>query len=319
MIKTAIQQRTVGSLLKEKRKERKLTIDQIAESTKIRREYLSALEEAEYSVFPSEVYLKGFLKNYAKYLGVSSEQALALYRRENVVKIKPKTNDLLNKIREKTKKLVITPNRIILVVIVVLILALIIYLSSYVGKILKKPTLKLSTPIVVDQEGEYTLESDKNTIEIQGEVDISSKITINGQEIGPSTQTTFNKTFDLTSNSNKFVIKVTSPFGRESQTTLTVNKTTASQGDSQNPAVTEIRAAVEILNDNTALTVFVDGAMKIDKSYNKNAKLDFVATDQISITSNKVGSFSVTVNGIQEKIEGKSAIFELIDGKILKK
>ena len=66
MIKSSFQLKTIGNLLKERRQERNLTLKQISEATKIRSEYLEALEKGDYSVFPSEVYIKGFLKNYAK-------------------------------------------------------------------------------------------------------------------------------------------------------------------------------------------------------------------------------------------------------------
>ena len=103
MIKTSFQLRTIGALLKERRKERKLTLGQISEITKIRSEYLKALEESNYDSFPSEVYLKGFLKNYAKFLGINTERALAMYRRERDFKKQPEvgvfnTKDLLKEL-----------------------------------------------------------------------------------------------------------------------------------------------------------------------------------------------------------------------------
>src|SRR5437762_14305971 len=50
--------------------------------TKIRVRYLSALESGDYRDLPGAVYTKGFLRNYAIYLGLDPEDVLRQWRRE---------------------------------------------------------------------------------------------------------------------------------------------------------------------------------------------------------------------------------------------
>ena len=50
--------------------------------TKIRARYLGALERGDYKELPGAVYTKGFLRNYALYLGLDPEDVLAQWRRE---------------------------------------------------------------------------------------------------------------------------------------------------------------------------------------------------------------------------------------------
>src|SRR5512132_2359335 len=50
--------------------------------TKIRVRYLSALEQGDYRDLPGAVYTKGFLRNYAIYLGLDPEYLIDLYRLE---------------------------------------------------------------------------------------------------------------------------------------------------------------------------------------------------------------------------------------------
>src|SRR5436305_4680812 len=50
--------------------------------TKIRARYLSALERGDYRDLPGSVYTKGFLRNYAIYLGLDPEDILRQWRRE---------------------------------------------------------------------------------------------------------------------------------------------------------------------------------------------------------------------------------------------
>ena len=50
--------------------------------TKIRARYLGALERGEYRELPGAVYTKGFLRNYALYLGLDPDEILVQWRRE---------------------------------------------------------------------------------------------------------------------------------------------------------------------------------------------------------------------------------------------
>ncbi len=50
--------------------------------TKIRARYLGALERGDYKELPGAVYTKGFLRNYALYLGLDPDDVLLQWRRE---------------------------------------------------------------------------------------------------------------------------------------------------------------------------------------------------------------------------------------------
>ena len=60
----------VGKQLAQARHQRGLTIDEAAHATKLRPDKILALENDDYASFASNAYAKGFLKNYARYLGV---------------------------------------------------------------------------------------------------------------------------------------------------------------------------------------------------------------------------------------------------------
>lgn len=71
---------TVGEILRSEREKKGLTIKDIEKATSIRALYLSAIEEDNYSVVPGEVYLKGFIRNYANYLGLDGQNIVNIYR-----------------------------------------------------------------------------------------------------------------------------------------------------------------------------------------------------------------------------------------------
>ncbi len=69
----------LGERLKAAREAKELTIDQVAEDSRIQRAYLEALESESFGAFSSELHTRGFLRTYASYLGIPSEEVLTLY------------------------------------------------------------------------------------------------------------------------------------------------------------------------------------------------------------------------------------------------
>lgn len=73
---------TVGEKLKEVRAQRKLSLEEVAKATKIRKEFLEAIEKGNYKLLPSSTYVQGFVKNYIDFLRLPRKEYLALFRRE---------------------------------------------------------------------------------------------------------------------------------------------------------------------------------------------------------------------------------------------
>src|SRR5512144_2924487 len=71
---------TIGQRLKEAREVKRLTLEKVFEATRIRVQYLRALEADDLSVMPSPVQARGYLRNYAEYLGLDVEQVLSELR-----------------------------------------------------------------------------------------------------------------------------------------------------------------------------------------------------------------------------------------------
>ena len=67
---------TIGKRLKTEREEQRLTLEKVFEATRIRVPYLQALEADDLSVLPSPVQARGYLRNYAEFLGLDFEQLL---------------------------------------------------------------------------------------------------------------------------------------------------------------------------------------------------------------------------------------------------
>jgi cytoskeleton protein RodZ len=70
----------LGEKLRTTREQKGFTFDQIARDTNITRRYLEALEKEDFSQFPGEPYLLGFLRNYGEYLGLDVQELISAYR-----------------------------------------------------------------------------------------------------------------------------------------------------------------------------------------------------------------------------------------------
>ncbi|TDY50544.1 cytoskeletal protein RodZ [Alicyclobacillus sacchari] len=69
----------LGQILRSKRESLGLTLDDIEERTKIRKRYVEALEDGDWSVLPGRVYARGFVRTYAEVLGLDGVELLQTY------------------------------------------------------------------------------------------------------------------------------------------------------------------------------------------------------------------------------------------------
>jgi cytoskeletal protein RodZ len=72
----------IGETLQAARERKGVDLYRAERDTKIRLRYLSALEDGDYAELPAPVYTKGFLRNYAIYLGLEPEDILERWREE---------------------------------------------------------------------------------------------------------------------------------------------------------------------------------------------------------------------------------------------
>jgi cytoskeletal protein RodZ len=69
----------LGAVLRKAREAKGMTLEDIQNQTKISRRYLEAIEEGDFTLIPGEVYLKGFIVNYANTVELDSKAILDEY------------------------------------------------------------------------------------------------------------------------------------------------------------------------------------------------------------------------------------------------
>lgn len=73
---------TLGEELKRLREHKGLSIREVAEATHIGGRFLQAIEADNYSILPGGIFNRGFVRSYARFIGLDEEQALVLYNQQ---------------------------------------------------------------------------------------------------------------------------------------------------------------------------------------------------------------------------------------------
>lgn len=112
-----------GNYLKHERELRGVLLQEISDNTKIPVRFLEALENNHFDKLPGEVFIKGFIRSYAKSIGTNEDEIIAVFdesvgkqRKEKVQKLEAERNRLY---KEKQKRL-----RIFLLIFISLVILL---------------------------------------------------------------------------------------------------------------------------------------------------------------------------------------------------
>lgn len=70
----------LGDRLKEARKVKGYTLDDLQDITKIQKRYLSSIEKEEYQAMPGSFYVRAFIKQYAEAVDLDADEMLSLYK-----------------------------------------------------------------------------------------------------------------------------------------------------------------------------------------------------------------------------------------------
>jgi len=325
MIKTAFELKTIGKLLEERRLSKKLRYDEIAEIIKINPEYLEALETANYSKFPSEVYVKGFLRNYARFLGIEPDHALALYRREQEISLTNPKIKMTDKIKRKGLDLSITKNKIVTAIVIIITILTLLYIGSYVFNIFQNPRLELSKPIELKagQTGEYI--SQKDTLILEGVSEIGNKLTINGQEYRVNSFEQFNIEIKLQEGKNNIYLVSENQIRRKSEILLTILYEKQETPDSKEVSITEepkekapISIRIEVIAEGAYLEAKIDNQLEVAKAFPVNEVVTFSAQEIFELFIPRTESINLFINNELQTITSPRLKYKVIDGSVSK-
>jgi cytoskeletal protein RodZ len=194
--------------------------------TKIRVRYLSALESGDYRDLPGAVYTKGFLRNYAIYLGLDPEDVLRQWRRERGEATAPEPAIVPPRpLAEPARPLNFSPSVVVAALLTAGVVLFFIYLSAQLLRYSRPPDLAVTNPAqaVIDVEESTTSYRLAGTSTAGATVSILTP----GQEQPYRTTAQSDGTWavqvDLRRGQNRFEISAVNPeTGKEAETPRTV-------------------------------------------------------------------------------------------------
>lgn len=194
-----------GQRLREERLKKGFTLEDISKATKIRTSFLLSIENGEYQNLPASTYVLGFVRNYAKYLGLPEKETMALVRREireeKDVKVLPegmaKEDFPIRRIRlQQAVKIAIFT-----------LLVLFGYILFQYRYAIISPPLKIAFP----QEGEVV---SSQTITVVGKTDPNATVFVNNEAAALDSNGNFKKTISAFVGKTTITVKAVNSFGK---------------------------------------------------------------------------------------------------------
>jgi len=196
----------VGEKLYEERVRKGYSLEEVSKATKIKSSFLQAIEKGEYKKIPSGTYAHGFVRNYARFLGLPEYETLALFKREyseeKLIKVLPE--GLARDDDFSFSKFKITQTLKIISLIFVLLLIYIIF--QYRAAIFD-PSLSVFSP-----KENSTISS--QTITVIGKTDPNTTVFVNSEPAALDKDGSFKKTIVVFPGRAKITVKSVNSFNR---------------------------------------------------------------------------------------------------------
>jgi cytoskeletal protein RodZ len=202
---------SVGEILAERRKQKKISLDMAAAATKISVKYLAALETGNYETLPDGIYARNFLREYGYYLGLNCKYLLKLLDLEtNLIKIKEQDKPVFSHQRPKRQYFFCLPKIMRNIILLIAIAAGFIYLGLRIKNIVAPPLLIIDFPA----ENYTTAE---NKIVISGQTESEARLFINGRETLSEKTGKFTAEISLKEGLNIISVKARKQYGKEAE------------------------------------------------------------------------------------------------------
>lgn len=196
----------IGATFSEERKRKNLTLSEVANTLRIKVAFLKAIEEGNFKALPPSAYAHGFVRNYAKFLGLPEEKSLALFRREfdekKTIDILPK--GLLNEAKFIFPRVRVGKSAVLIAALFIVILGFLLF--QYRAAIFN-PALSIDSP----SENEIVKSL---IIEVKGKTDPNAALIVEGVEVMIQDDGTFKKKITVFPGNTTIDFKVENRFGR---------------------------------------------------------------------------------------------------------
>ena len=195
--------------------------------TKIRARYLQAIEHGEYRELPGAVYTKGFLRNYALYLGLDPEDVLRQWKRERgdaAIPVEP-VLAVPKPLAAPRQGLTFSPVVVVAALLTVLIGVFAVYIGVQLVRFAKPPTLAVTNPA----QAVINVPEDSTTYTLRGTSIAGATVTITAAgrdqpyRVSADASGRWSADVDLRRGRNEFDINAVDPeTGKTAETTARI-------------------------------------------------------------------------------------------------
>lgn len=273
---------TLGACLRQIREKLNLDIKTVSLLSQIKPVYLEDLEVGDYDKLPSDVYVRGFIKNLSQLYRIDETALIEQYEKEHGFNIAHTRRAKVN-----YRKIWFTPRRAIAAVSVLIFLVAFIYVFTQISSVLTPPKLMIDEPPT-----DETVMS--NSIVVAGRAEIGSDVSINNQTVLTDPSGSFNENVILGNGLNLIEVVAKNKFNKVSRVTRRIN---AQIAQSSLPVPLEINLRVEVGPNPAWVSVEVDGIVMQRGTMLSGSSKNFSAKENIILTSANAGSTKIIYNG----------------------
>ena len=293
-IRTTIAEReALGEKLAKKRNSLHIDIKDAERATKIPARHLKSIESGNYSELPPDVYTKGFIQNYASFLGLNPKKILALYNKERGLEKRmkgAKGKHANTKTALKTPRLVITPKKLLLLGSSVAVFAILFFIAWQIKILTAPPVLSLKSP-----NDNITVSNDY--VYVEGQTDRAADVYINDVKIGTDDNGVFKERVSLQNGVNILDIAAKNKMDKETVVERKIMANLSNTAAVVDRTLYPIEVKIVVGPHPVTLDIVRDGEkLNVAKVMLPGSTQVFYAKTNIVLSTNNGGSTRVILN-----------------------
>lgn len=278
---------SVGNELRSRREELGLSLHKVEVATKIRGRYLRAIETNDYAHLPNDVYSRGFVRQYATYLGLAGDQLAKRYQAERG---KPQHSATQVKPRAVELRLGTTSRWAASLVALGAVAVVVAYFIWQFSSLTAAPKLSLQSP---SKDGVVITP----TLEVKGQTAPGADVLLNDVPLPSNVNGGFATSVILQPGINEIKIVAKSKLGKE--TRITRNILSKSVAQSLPAASFDGVAVLLAAREANAVTIVADGVTIYQGSLAKGGTKLVTAKQSVVVGTNQAASLMARItNGV---------------------
>ncbi|MBW4061272.1 helix-turn-helix domain-containing protein [Candidatus Saccharibacteria bacterium] len=278
----------VGPQLKARRQALRLSLAQVELDTKIRGKFLTALESGNYDKLPHDIYSRGFVQQYAGYLGLNGSEVATAYVAERGGL---EAGDTKRPTLERQRRLVFTGPILAAFAAIVVVSAIASYLVYQFSALAAPPHLVVTSPAA-----DTTVTG--SVIEVVGHTTPGADITINNSPILSDTDGSFSEKVALGDGLNTIRVSSKSKLGKSSTVVRNVlahlPEVQGATASVPTAPFNGVAASISV-SATTSVVVAVDGKEAFRQTVLPGWSQLFTGAQSVVITTGNAGATNVVI------------------------